>query len=119
MRRLEWNSDSTVLAVWLERLAMSPNDARRTEIQLWRRNNYHWYLKQTIRPKIGSDEQGLTAVQWHPENALQLYMLSSSAFESRLFLWDTYASPRTIPDDSGAVAVVNGGEYMFSSQYIP
>lgn len=98
---------------------MSPDDARRTEIQLWRRNNYHWYLKQTTQPMIGSDEQGLTAVQWHTENALQLYMLSASGFESRLFVWDTYASPRTIPDDSGAVAVVDGREYLIFGENDP
>jgi elongator complex protein 1 len=51
---LEWNSDSTVLAVILE-------DA----IQLWTVANYHWYLKQSVCI------QGLgSLLAWHPEKSL-------------------------------------------------
>lgn len=51
---LEWNSESTVLAVTLD-----------DRIQLWTMGNYHWYLKQEVftakRP---------VAFKWHPEKSL-------------------------------------------------
>ena len=54
--KLEWNSDSTVLAVIFE-----------DRVQLWTTGNYHWYLKQEV-PLSG----GVTAWSWHPEKALRL-----------------------------------------------
>ena len=51
---LEWNADSTVLAVSL-----------RDRVQLWTMGNYHWYLKQEIRC---GDRRPI--VSWHPEKAL-------------------------------------------------
>lgn len=54
--RLQWNSDSTVLAVVLNEV-----------VQLWTMGNYHWYLKQEIL--IQSKFVGLA---WHPEKALRL-----------------------------------------------
>lgn len=38
IRQLAWNSDSSILAVWLERHTL-PNPAERHSVQLWRRNN--------------------------------------------------------------------------------
>jgi elongator complex protein 1 len=52
---LEWNSDSTVLAVILA-----------DRIQLWTMGNYHWYLKQDITLL----ETTFTSLKWHPEKAL-------------------------------------------------
>lgn len=53
--QLEWNSDSTILAVTLD-----------DRIQLWTMGNYHWYLKQEIfvweRP---------LSLTWHPEKPLR------------------------------------------------
>lgn len=53
--RLEWNSDSTVLAVILK-----------DRIQLWTMGNYHWYLKQEL--PLASEFSGLS---WHPEKPLR------------------------------------------------
>ena len=38
IRQLAWNVDSTVLAVWVERLNLTPETGRHA-VQLWRRNN--------------------------------------------------------------------------------
>jgi elongator complex protein 1 len=58
---LEWNADSTVLAVVLADI-----------LQLWTMGNYHWYLKQEI--PIGS---GFSGLAWHPEKALQFACATS------------------------------------------
>lgn len=53
---LEWNADSTVLAVSLA-----------STVQLWTTGNYHWYLKQEILLK-----SPFLHASWHPEKAMRL-----------------------------------------------
>lgn len=50
-------------------------------VGLWTRNNYHWYLKQELRPQLSADAE-LTSVLWHPEKPLQLYLASPSAVQT-------------------------------------
>ncbi|KID90628.1 elongator complex protein [Metarhizium guizhouense ARSEF 977] len=90
--RLEWNSDSTVLAVVL-------NDS----IQLWTMGNYHWYLKREI--PISAK---LLCLSWHPEKALRFASASSS--ETAVFeeVFHTARGSCLPPYDNGAVAVVDG-----------
>ncbi|KAH8888257.1 RNA polymerase II elongator-like protein [Thozetella sp. PMI_491] len=89
---LEWNSDSTVLAVSL-----------RDRVQLWTMGNYHWYLKQEIlcgeqRPHI----------KWHPEKALQLSVATSSKLVLREYILAVTRGPTIPPHDYGVVAVIDG-----------
>lgn len=63
--KLEWNSDSSVIAVLL------PNS-----VQLWTMGNYHWYLKQEI-PILGMKLARSDYLTWHPEKAL-LYMIGGA-----------------------------------------
>lgn len=60
---LEWNSDSTVLAVKYENV-----------VQLWTMGNYHWYLKQEI--PTGS----LGMLVWHPEKPLRVATAASGSY---------------------------------------
>lgn len=64
--RLEWNTDSTVLAVFFDH-----------NVQLWTMGNYHWYLKQEISLK-----SPCAYVSWHPEKALRLTMVSAGKSSS-------------------------------------
>lgn len=66
---LEWNTDSTVLAVSFG-----------CTIQFWTMGNYHWYLKQEILL-----ESPCSRVSWHPEKALRL-AIASSGWSSRFLL---------------------------------
>lgn len=59
--KLEWNSDSTVLAV------LSSD-----KVQLWTMGNYHWYLKQEI--PLGVE---ISAFAWHSERALRVSMAAN------------------------------------------
>lgn len=58
---LEWNADSTVLAV-----------AFGATLQMWTMGNYHWYLKKEIL--LSSP---CAHVSWHPEKALRIAVAST------------------------------------------
>uniref|UniRef100_A0A8C7U9S9 Elongator complex protein 1 n=1 Tax=Oncorhynchus mykiss TaxID=8022 RepID=A0A8C7U9S9_ONCMY len=69
VKALLWNSDSTVLAVWLEDMTQEEG------VQLWTVGNYHWYLKQSLY--FGSDPQRAPAdVSWDPERPLGLHLVT-------------------------------------------
>lgn len=62
---LDWNIDSTVLAVRF-----------RDRIQLWTMGNYHYYLKQEL-PIVVSPEQPLAfSFRWHQEKTLRFVAAS-------------------------------------------
>lgn len=90
VRSLQWNVDSTVLAI-------SYDD----RVQLWTMGNYHWYLKQEIM------EPGL---RWHPEKPLALALTSRSKDKLRRlqYQFEVCASPILPPLDYGVVAVIDG-----------
>ncbi|KAG5947862.1 hypothetical protein E4U53_006374 [Claviceps sorghi] len=90
--RLEWNVDSTVLAVILKDL-----------VQLWTMGNYHWYLKREI--PVASR---LSHLAWHSEKALRFAAVSRSEIMCVEEVFHTSRGSCLPPYDSGAVAVVDG-----------
>ncbi|KAL6889877.1 IKI3 family domain-containing protein [Trichoderma longibrachiatum] len=90
--RLEWNSDSTVLAVILA-----------DTIQLWTMGNYHWYLKQEI-----AMEPGFACLAWHSEKALRFAAASAGSVILAEQIFHTSRGSCRPPYDIGAVAVIDG-----------
>lgn len=90
--RLEWNVDSTVLAVILDDL-----------IQLWTMGNYHWYLKQEIPMDCN-----YVCVAWHPEKALRFAVAASDSLISAEQVFHSARGSCRPPYDNGAVAVIDG-----------
>ncbi|KAI2631912.1 IkappaB kinase complex, IKAP component [Hypoxylon sp. NC1633] len=90
--RLEWNSDSTVLAVSLD-----------DQIQLWTMGNYHWYLKQEI-----STQNRPHCLTWHPEKPLRFSSAVSGKLLLAEYIFEVTRGSLTPPYDYGAVAVVDG-----------
>lgn len=90
--RLEWNSDSTVLAVILPGV-----------VQLWTAGNYHWYLKQEIPVDLG-----VVGVSWHSEKALRLAIVSPAGLTALEKIFYTARGSCRPPFDNGAVAVIDG-----------
>ncbi|KAI6781536.1 Elongator complex protein-like protein [Emericellopsis cladophorae] len=88
--RLEWNADSTVLAVVLQSC-----------VQLWTMGNYHWYLKEEIPVRTKS-------LSWHSEKALRLALASSDSLLSSEYAFHTAKGSCHAPYDNGAVAVIDG-----------
>jgi elongator complex protein 1 len=105
---LEWNSDSTVLAVILK-----------DRIQLWTTGNYHWYLKHEIM--TGSKR---SCFSWHSEKALRFAAATSSKYSNHLilrallnkadkiicqeYIFYTHRGSVTPPNDFGLVGVIDG-----------
>ncbi|GMF24460.1 unnamed protein product [Phytophthora lilii] len=93
--RVQWNSSSDVLAVTLHPTAdgneSGDKNNKRSVVQLWSRNNYHWYLKQELR--LAGEEQILD-FSWDDEVAGRLYILACSfstlnlSFYEHEFAWD-------------------------------
>ncbi|KAM5382866.1 hypothetical protein ACJZ2D_002257 [Fusarium nematophilum] len=90
--RLEWNSDSTALAVIFKDM-----------IQLWTMGNYHWYLKQEI-----PIEKDSTCLAWHPEKALRFAAASTTNVLVTEHIFYTARGSCQPPHDNGAVAVIDG-----------
>lgn len=95
--QLSWNIDSTVLAV------------RFTDrVQLWTLGNYHYYLKQEM-PIVVDPESALPfSFEWHQEKALRLVAGSSGCILDVDYAFDIHHGSTVIPDDVGAVAVIDG-----------
>ncbi|CAE6434599.1 unnamed protein product [Rhizoctonia solani] len=113
VKELLWNTDSSILALWIEH-------ASGDSVQLWTTGNYHWYLKQKIVPHGTSLRY--TSVMWHPEDALRLICTTTHLVEDRAIVWETCASSSVSADSSGCVAVVDGSSILltpFKLQNVP
>ncbi|KAL7623869.1 putative elongator complex protein 1 [Parahypoxylon ruwenzoriense] len=89
---LEWNSDSTVLAVGLD-----------DRVQLWTMGNYHWYLKQEILTRSRP-----LCLTWHPEKPLRFTSAVSGKLLLAEYIFEVTRGSLTPPYDYGAVAVIDG-----------
>ncbi|MCJ1310289.1 hypothetical protein MMC25_003951 [Agyrium rufum] len=95
---LQWNVDSSVLAVGLI-----------DRIQLWTMGNYHYYLKQEICDAGRStDLEYSPMISWHPESALDLAICFTNTFERHRFLRYNASSFPILPNDHGVVGVIDG-----------
>jgi len=65
--RLQWNVDSSVLAVCF-----------RDRVQLWTMGNYHYYLKQEIFSLSEVSSRGPMSISWHSEKPLHFILSSQS-----------------------------------------
>uniref|UniRef100_A0A4W5NSL0 IkappaB kinase complex-associated protein n=1 Tax=Hucho hucho TaxID=62062 RepID=A0A4W5NSL0_9TELE len=114
VKELLWNSDSTVLAVWLE--DMTPGEEGQSVcFQLWTVGNYHWYLKQNL--DFGSDPQRAPAyVSWDPERPLRLHLVTRGwASLNYDWGWSTDRSHGEDGNDNANVAVIDGDKVLVST----
>lgn len=103
VKQLTWSPDSALLALWVTK--PDGNDA----VQLAFRNNYHWYTKQDLSVPGGGP---LVDVFFHPDNALQIFLLTPEAVMSFTLQWDVLASNRASPSDAGMVNVIDGRDLL-------
>ncbi|XP_046881186.1 elongator complex protein 1 isoform X2 [Hypomesus transpacificus] len=122
VKELMWNSDSTVLAVWLEDMTAGEEGVVNTYIQLWTVGNYHWYLKQSLH--FGSDHQRAPAcVSWDPETPLRLHLVTRG-WDALTYDWgwSTARSSGLDATDNASVAVIDGDKVLvtaFSQSVVP
>lgn len=114
VKELLWNSDSTVLAVWMEDLK-AENDQPNTYIQLWTVGNYHWYLKQSLH--FGHEPLKAPAfVCWDPEKPLRLHLLTRGwASYTYEWGWSTQRSQGNDSYDNANVAVIDGDKVLMTT----
>ncbi|XP_069778820.1 elongator complex protein 1 isoform X2 [Narcine bancroftii] len=109
VNELLWNSESNVLAIWLEDLKpadeANKNGQQNTYVQLWTVGNYHWYLKQSLH--FGC--QRIVSLMWDPESPYQLHVLCNGwCYLSYNWHWTTDRSNGHDSSDFANVAVING-----------
>jgi elongator complex protein 1 len=87
--RVRWNASSDTLAVSVHPVADAARGAddskQTTVVQLWSRNNYHWYLKQELQL---SGEDQLVDLSWDEEVAGRLNLVACSAHSQELTLYE-------------------------------
>ncbi|OCF72658.1 elongator complex protein 1 [Kwoniella mangroviensis CBS 8886] len=106
VKGLQWNSDSEVLAIWIER---SDKDV----VQLWSMKNYHYYLKQELFSHDSTSPR-FKGFKWHPEDPLSIYLYGEDFVQARAFVWDTYTARLPMPHDTASVAVVDGQKLLIT-----
>lgn len=102
--QLDWSLDSELLAV----VSVLPGEASSQAVQVWHRDNWHWYLKyERFYPLPTS--QGIR-VTWDDSQASCLHVMggTAGALESFTFMWDTCASPW------GTCMVVDGSSLLIT-----
>ncbi|KAM7389360.1 hypothetical protein PAMP_023344 [Pampus punctatissimus] len=115
VKELLWNSDSTVLTVWLEDMTAGEDGQVNTYIQLWTVGNYHWYLKQSL--DFGRDPQKApVCVCWDPERPLRLHVVMSGWTSVTYdWGWTTERSPGLDGGDNANVAVIDGDKVLVTT----
>uniref|UniRef100_A0A9J7ZVG3 Elongator complex protein 1 n=1 Tax=Cyprinus carpio carpio TaxID=630221 RepID=A0A9J7ZVG3_CYPCA len=110
VKELLWNSDSTVLAVWME-----DSNQNCLYIQLWTVGNYHWYLKQSLH--FGNEPLRAPAcVCWDPEKPLRLHLLTRGwASYTYDWGWSTQRSHGNDCHDNANVAVIDGDKILVTT----
>ncbi|XP_044161324.1 elongator complex protein 1 isoform X1 [Bufo gargarizans] len=113
VRELLWNSDSTVLAVWLQDLGKEGSKPN-TYVQLWVAGNYHWYLKQSLL--FGSEEnERVVSVAWDPEISYRLHVVCTGwRYLCYDWTWSTDCSGHG-PGGQADVAIIDGDKVLVTS----
>ncbi|KAJ8329790.1 putative elongator complex protein 1 [Batrachochytrium dendrobatidis] len=115
---LQWNSDSTVLAICVEQVV---DQHRVTVVQLWVCNNYYWYLKQELFPT--STHASFVSILWDPEISTKLHVLCANGDYRRFqFSSDVLTSSSLSPENEAVVAVIDGANVLltpFRSKNVP
>ncbi|XP_069834097.1 elongator complex protein 1 isoform X2 [Dendropsophus ebraccatus] len=114
VRELLWNSDSTILAVWLQDIEKEGSKSN-TYVQLWVVGNYHWYLKQSLH--FGSEEnKRVVSVVWDPEISYRLHIVCTG-WQYLCYDW-AWSTDRSGGHGSGGqtdVAVIDGDKVLVTS----
>lgn len=106
---VQWNLTSDVLMVHFTPAASSNKDV----IQLWFRNNYHWYLKQEL--SFSNENIQPRLVTWDSELPMRLHVFTSDGNYDRYdYAWN-HDSPSVLAKNNVcSMAVIDGKEVRFT-----
>ncbi|KAG8235344.1 hypothetical protein J437_LFUL015853 [Ladona fulva] len=113
VKKLSWNSDSTLLAVCCEKLS---NDGEEGGfLQLWAVNNYHWYLKKVLNYNPYGK---FVDFAWDINLSYRLHILcDESIYACQDYIWTVNHSKGKTEEDNACVAVVDGGWFLINTLY--
>ncbi|KAA0192735.1 hypothetical protein HAZT_HAZT001903 [Hyalella azteca] len=112
VREVSWNSDSSVLMVWLSQTAstcdLNSSCSTNDYIQLWTVNNYCWYLKDEIKL------EGILNVFWHCEDSLKLAIVRQSGLLLFQYSLAVDRSTSESAANEAVVSVVSGSRLLMT-----
>ncbi|KAM6473113.1 elongator complex protein 1 [Liasis olivaceus] len=116
VNELLWNSDSMILAAWVEELESNNSSQRKMYVQLWTTGNHHWYLKQSLHFGSLQGSPPLVSLVWDQEIPYRLHVLC----EQWLYLcydwqWSTDHSTSEGANDLASVAVIDGDKVLWTA----
>ncbi|KAG8130313.1 putative Elongator complex protein [Naja naja] len=112
VNELLWNSDSTILAAWVEELESNSSSQRKMYVQLWTMGNHHWYLKQSLHFGSLAGSPLLVSLVWDQEIPYRLHVLCEQWLYLRYdWQWSTDHSISGGANDSASVAVIDGDKH--------
>ncbi|XP_062516736.1 elongator complex protein 1-like [Corticium candelabrum] len=116
VRDLQWNADSSILAIWLEVYHKSiTGDVKlstQSTVQMWSVGNYHWYLKQEF---VLSNEK-LVGMVWDPELVYKIhFLLSDGRYMWKEFRFGIDQSKGHCSENNSTVAVIDGAKLLLTS----
>ncbi|KAM8939082.1 elongator complex protein 1 [Pelodytes ibericus] len=114
VKELLWNSESTVLAIWIQEIEKDGSKSN-TYVQLWTVGNYHWYLKQSLH--FGNDEKKqIVSLLWDPEKPYRLHVLCADwQYLCYNWAWSTERSSGEGLHGQADVAVIDGDKVLVTS----
>ncbi|XP_012140908.1 elongator complex protein 1 [Megachile rotundata] len=108
VKDLFWSPDSEILTIWGE---MQENSS--SVLQLWSENNYHWYLKQSIRFPV--DNSLIRAAWCTVSSSKKLILLTYKEFITYDYHWTVHHSKGKSVDDKSVVGVIDGNKLLVTS----
>ncbi|OAD52932.1 Elongator complex protein 1 [Eufriesea mexicana] len=104
VKDLIWSPDSEILAIWCQ----IEKDTS-SVLQLWTENNYHWYLKQSIKFPINNS---LIYATWSTSYLKKLILLTDKEFITCDYNWSVDHSRGTTVHDKSVIAVIDGNNLL-------
>ncbi|XP_076625115.1 elongator complex protein 1 [Colletes latitarsis] len=106
VKNLFWSLDSEVLSVWCQMQDGS------SVLQLWTENNYHWYLKQTI--KFTTDNSLMCATWCTTFSCNRLILLTRKEFITCNYNWRVDHSRGKSERDKSVIGIIDGNHLLMT-----
>ncbi|XP_017891228.1 elongator complex protein 1 isoform X2 [Ceratina calcarata] len=107
VKDLFWSPCSEILTIWCE-----IQEDRSSVLQMWTENNYHWYLKQSI--KFPMNEPLIYATWKTAFPSKKLILLTSKELITLEYNWSVNHSRGTSVTDKSVIGVIDGCKVLMT-----
>ena len=111
IHNIEWNSNSEILLVFF-----TPFLTDKPIIQLWYRNNYHWYLKQEIKFEQEKEDEIPIFVKFDSESLFLIHSFTNKGnYFNFNFQWEISNSIHYLSkNNSSLISVIDGKNLLLT-----